>query len=57
MPHYHEVSSRLSSQREAIMLTVGKAMEELKKEPKFQTTGKPGNWSPKWQDGMPAPGV
>ena len=32
-------------------------MEELKKEPKFQTTGKPGNWSPKWQDGMPAPGV
>ena len=32
-------------------------MEELKKEPKFQTTGKPGNWSPKWQDGMNAPGL
>ena len=32
-------------------------MEELKKEPKFQSTGKPGNWSPKWQDGMNAPGL
>ena len=34
-----------------------RSTDELKKEPKFQTTGKPGNWSPKWQDGMPAPGV
>ena len=29
-------------------------MEELKKEPKFQSTGKPGNWNSKWQAGLGA---
>jgi len=30
-------------------------MEELAKEPKFNTKGKPGNWNLKWQDKLGAP--
>jgi hypothetical protein len=30
-------------------------MDELKKDPKFQLTGKPGNFRLKWQDGLGAP--
>ena len=30
-------------------------MEKLALEPKFQTTGKPGNWNRKWQDKLGAP--
>ena len=41
----------------AIMQEEQKLMATLKENPKFSMSGKPGNWSPKWQDGMPAPGV
>merc|ERR1719231_1417972 len=33
----------------AIMQEEAAAMEELKKDPKYDTTGKPGNWFRKWQ--------
>jgi len=32
-----------------------KLMEELKKEDKFNTSGKPGNFSLKWQEKLGAP--
>ena len=31
------------------------AMDELAKEPKFQSKGKPGNFSLKWQENLGAP--
>ena len=39
----------------AIQQEQNKKMEELKQLPKFQITGKPGNYNTKWQDGLPAP--
>jgi len=39
----------------AIMNAEKQAMEELKKNPKFDLTGKPGNWIRKWQDNLGAP--
>jgi len=38
-----------------IMQEERKKMEELKKDPKFSVTGKPGNFRLKWQDGLGAP--
>jgi len=31
------------------------AMKELETDPKFSVKGKPGNWSPKWQENLGAP--
>ena len=39
----------------AIMQEEQKLMEELKKDPKFSTSGQPGNWQRKWQDNLGAP--
>ena len=39
----------------AIMQEEAKTMEGLKALPKYNIKGKPGNWSPKWQESLGAP--
>merc|ERR1712216_829381 len=39
----------------AIMQAEREQMDELKKDPKFLLTGKPGNFNRKWQDSLGAP--
>merc|ERR1719453_538145 len=39
----------------AIMQEEAKLMDELKQDPKFSITGKPGNFRLKWQEGLKAP--
>lgn len=39
----------------AIMQEEQKKMEEIRKDPKFQIKGQPGNWSPGWQKDLKAP--
>eukprot|EP00965_Chrysotila_dentata_P235649 6200882-Pleurochrysis_carterae.AAC.2 len=39
----------------AIMQEENKVMDELKKDPKYNLSGKPGNWSPSWQAALGAP--
>merc|ERR1712146_759631 len=41
----------------AIMQAEAAKMEELKKNPKFSITGKPGNFKRSWQDSLGAPPV
>merc|ERR1719224_400209 len=36
----------------AIMQEEKVKMDELEADPKFSIKGKPGNWSPKWQEGL-----
>jgi len=39
----------------AIQAEINTKMEELKTDPKYSITGKPGNWFRKWQDKLGAP--